>query len=322
MANEPSTNQQHVKFLAALCRICGENLKKSEVNYENSFNCKDNADLLSKTFGLNVQNDNMAIHPPRFCKICQSTTCEIEPVIWEAHTDTDCKTCSIAGKNKKGGRKAKPKKGRKPFSHGQRRPVTENQSAELLKKVRDISLVLTTFRGLNFNEQFERNDDTPHDLLCPICKEVLNKPLTTKCDHSFCADCFLNAVAVSNSSSCPICKMDLDAEAVLKSGRIIFNLVAACKVTCKVCKKQIALEETLTHLCDKSAPPSPAPVDPTEAALLATLDEINKGDFSPTVGKIARAYCKAQMKKSEDGKTATLKGERGKVCIRMSYSAL
>ena len=105
-------------------------------------------------------------------------------------------------------------------------------------------------------KQFERNDDTPHDLLCPICKEVLNKPLTTKCDHSFCADCFLNAVAVSNSSSCPICKMDLDAEAVSKSGRIIFNLVAACKVTCKVCKKQIALEETLTHLCDKSAPPS------------------------------------------------------------------
>lgn len=35
--------------------------------------------------------------------------------------------------------KQNQKKGRKPFSHGQRGPVTKNHSAELLEKVRDVS---------------------------------------------------------------------------------------------------------------------------------------------------------------------------------------
>ena len=43
---------------------------------------------------------------------------------------------------------------------------------------------------------------------CPICLDILNKPLVLNCTHSFCMGCIISSLRTQNK--CPLCRMDID----------------------------------------------------------------------------------------------------------------
>ena len=62
----------------------------------------------------------------------------------------------------------------------------------------------------------EKPDPTPgawplrltQDLMCLVCRELLCKPVSLWCGHSFCQDC-LNKWMLSSSQSCPSCRQKI-----------------------------------------------------------------------------------------------------------------
>ena len=55
------------------------------------------------------------------------------------------------------------------------------------------------------------------DVICPICTDVLSKPTSTCCGHSFCSECWAQYVANASATepmACPICR---------KQGVSVFN---------------------------------------------------------------------------------------------------
>ncbi|CAK0795202.1 unnamed protein product, partial [Prorocentrum cordatum] len=47
------------------------------------------------------------------------------------------------------------------------------------------------------------------DLICPICDEVMYRPVRTQCDHGFCLPCLLLWLEEGASQSCPLCRGSL-----------------------------------------------------------------------------------------------------------------
>lgn len=63
-------------------------------------------------------------------------------------------------------------------------------------KTRNQEVLLTKFIKL-YNEKI--------DLNCPICKEILNEPVTLPCSHNFCKNCIETSIKVV-CQQCPCCR--------------------------------------------------------------------------------------------------------------------
>lgn len=68
------------------------------------------------------------------------------------------------------------------------------------------------------------------NLCCPICRSPLIDPETTKCRHTFCADCISGALEMS--STCPVDRNPLGAGDVSAAPIMITNLVNDLVVLC------------------------------------------------------------------------------------------
>lgn len=68
-------------------------------------------------------------------------------------------------------------------------------------------------------------------LLCPICKSVLIDPVTTRCGHVFCKECF--TVAYNISPSCPIDRIPVSRNfKFIETSRTILNLLDSLEIHC------------------------------------------------------------------------------------------
>jgi len=68
------------------------------------------------------------------------------------------------------------------------------------------------------------------NLCCPICRSPLVDPETTKCRHTFCADCISGAL--ENSDTCPVDRSPLSPGDVSAAPVMIANLVNDLEVRC------------------------------------------------------------------------------------------
>ena len=329
MAEGSEVNEVHMKNLANLCRICGNRLKKLKEIYQTTYSCKDYREFLEKNFQINTEKDDPAIHPPQFCNLCYRTHPR-ERFYWEIHTDENCSTCGKEEKTKKGGRPKKLKRGVGKHIPKQSEVRTSNKSTQTIKtvlkdRIASLKDSATAVRHPLFSENFELTETKKDEFFCPICKDVLEKPIETACSHYSCADCLSKVIEFSDGPpSCPICMTQLTCETDLrKASREFVQLIDQQGVQCKACKRELQYQHCLNHVCDApnvvvvnptqpAQPQNPQPVAPApQRTLEDALAELQQGKLSKDVARLSTAAVKLLMKESSDG-TARLAGP-GKV---------
>uniref|UniRef100_A0A3Q0QS15 G protein-coupled receptor 156 n=1 Tax=Amphilophus citrinellus TaxID=61819 RepID=A0A3Q0QS15_AMPCI len=94
-------------------------------------------------------------------------------------------------------------------------------------------------------------------LLCPICLDLFNQPVSTPCGHNFCKECLQRYWQSSNIPQCPMCKHKLYMRPDLKVNTFISEVASQFKelghkgeVSCDVCigKRVRALKSCLDCL--------------------------------------------------------------------------
>lgn len=66
-------------------------------------------------------------------------------------------------------------------------------------------------------------------LLCPICLDVFNLPVSTPCGHNFCKDCLQEYWHSAEHSQCPVCKQKFYRRPEFKVNTLISEVVSQFK---------------------------------------------------------------------------------------------
>ena len=80
-------------------------------------------------------------------------------------------------------------------------------------------------------ERFINRNSVIDELICSICTDVLENPVQTPCQHSFCNDC-IKVWVEDGKSSCPVDRQTLDSKD-LKPARILQQLLNSLIIRCK-----------------------------------------------------------------------------------------
>jgi hypothetical protein len=92
--------------------------------------------------------------------------------------------------------------------------------------------------------------DVSDELLCSICSDVLEDPLTTECQHLFCCDC-INGWLCENCT-CPIDRKQIPKSTLKLAPKTIKNLLNELKIHCDYrsdgCVKVVSLEFLAKHV--------------------------------------------------------------------------
>ena len=307
----------HQKNLENLCRICGEKLQKSKGAVSSKFQCLKWKEFLAEKFSIFVEKDLEEIHPQYFCHACYAHPIRrfVVPVTWTTHYDDDCRVCSHVEEIKKGGRPKKVRRGRKPELCDSSRLTLQSPSS--LQDLDALTKDIPSIRFDEFSEKFLLPENLRKELLCPVCLQILDKPVETTCQHYFCVQCMKGVIDSGQKGSCPVCKENIGPLKV--PTRMVLRLIAEQEVICTTCRKSVNYENSAVHACEGAAPavppqPQQTVVGPEPAqAMRQILEDAQAGKFSPEVEKICTAYVKTKLKESTDGKTVLFK-TGGKVC--------
>lgn len=68
-------------------------------------------------------------------------------------------------------------------------------------------------------------------LLCPICLDLFNLPISTPCGHNFCKECIQGYWEIAELSQCPVCKQKLSKGPEFKVNTLLSELATQFKET-------------------------------------------------------------------------------------------
>lgn len=91
------------------------------------------------------------------------------------------------------------------------------------------------------------------DLKCSICKEPLQQPLSTICDHTFCQDCIEEWIN-NQHYSCPTCRKFLSTNQLRPTTRIVLHILDRLLVKCSACGQEAIQRATFTDHTTKMCP--------------------------------------------------------------------
>ena len=117
---------------------------------------------------------------------------------------------------------------------------------------------LKSYRGTEplYPEQFVEN--IKHEYMCPICKEVLDQPVQTKCQtpHIFCASC-LSFAFETCGSLCPVCRTAIEnpQEFIEPAPFVLRTILSKLDFQCPTCTHTIKLHQLPQH--QESCIPNP-----------------------------------------------------------------
>ena len=187
----------HCQTLLFLCRICAKLLSRRS---RRQYSCRKHAEAIKGAFDVDVTTDQAELHPPDICERCRMITQRWKSLIrtgrlyrlsqkavaWEHHESGSCFACKTHSKNVKGGRPA----AKRAKILG--RPKCNN--AEALKRFLH-SLAPPSFKrppvlypdlGLENN-----NSDELALLLCPVCEDIVDRPVNSPCQTLACLTCLI-----------------------------------------------------------------------------------------------------------------------------------
>ncbi|XP_070549223.1 uncharacterized protein [Ptychodera flava] len=262
----------HLAFIAASCRICGNR------HHSTRYDCKQYIKQLRHTFHIDINNDELSIHPPSFCKNCKRTvdynctraTGSYMPrtvvTKWKKHPrNGECNFCyrmSRPGKKAKKAKRGRPKFIEAPAfgdtstglqtnnSKGDETVQTETKGAE------DLLTMIQSKAGRKFKCTQELSshrfvdDITSQELECPICKDVVDEPIQVLCTspHTFCSPCLSQWLSVS--PTCPVCRVDIDKNSIMSIPVILGNALSALPINCDNANWGCTFEMPLKDLAD------------------------------------------------------------------------
>ena len=209
------------------CRVCG---RKKDKAHSHKKVAGLEFEILS-AFGVDTREDVADRHPSQLCSCCWKfvqQTCSAVPssrvretsvlplANWPACQDDSCNLCEQWRKESKGGRPPKStagKRGRPKGSVGTGSVEANTGCAVAVQLPKDPALAarLASFQaGLPLlPERFVEFQRLGEDSKCPICKDVLDRPVAVPvpgCEHACCANCWEQWLALgAGSGSCPVC---------------------------------------------------------------------------------------------------------------------
>ena len=192
---------EHHSALQKLSRVCGNNVYEGKTPRQ--YKCCDHqADLresLALTLPSTASSRYILLNSATPAKMLSTVTREHLKITesthkvtvreWEGHVEGNCKICNPPSAPSKLGRPKKlGKEGRPPLL----------SVPSLLKYINDIAPKDTNTEKVKIME-------IPSEYLCPLCNQLLNKPIELSCGKYACARCCCNDIKLSNSFTCPSC---------------------------------------------------------------------------------------------------------------------
>ena len=251
--------EAHRESLGSLCRIC--TMKLGRVSYPCDYMYTEPGKGSDKAALIEVflctSSDDPDIHPSCYCMNCQltlirmrkaredgkvyRTSMTVSPHTWEAHQEVGCTTCAMVRSRKPGGR---PKKKRNIL--GCPSYLTDHLH-QVAGPRHTCSVLLTRERFLPVSLGGVSIDD----LVCRVCKHILDEPIELPCKHCLCCGCCIGLLT-SNllSISCPTCKgkHEITVTSFTVPSPLTVKLLQQLVVHCEKegCSKAV-------HLCDLRA---------------------------------------------------------------------
>ena len=203
--------------------------------------------------------------PPKFWHKCyklasrEGTRLAIN--IWPPHKRTgNCVICSSFKEQQKPGRRKKNRPGVKTKDNPgpkDQAEIVEGMSGTLSFQPDPTTLSfseevksLKSYRGTEplYPEQFVEN--IKHEYMCPICKEVLDQPVQTKCKtpHIFCASCLSFAFEMCGSL-CPVCRTVIEnpKEFIEPAPFVLQTILSELDLQCPTCTHTLKLHQLPQH---------------------------------------------------------------------------
>ncbi len=243
-------SQEHLLALAKHCRVCGNPFTKRKGVGCRRFSCSERKNDLQEVFGITVDNDLEALHPPSYCHPCNNIIYHTRKkskegktynprkviVTWSAHSEHNCQVCLNISNHSVGGR---PKK--QVYTPG--RP-SKGSFLSVIQHIRSIA-------PPSFCQQ--ETAISPHSFSnCPVCLEIVDRPIELKCGSGslVCADCLCKWLHVSQTTSCPCCYSDHlnDLDSIHPPTEMTLEALGSIEVTCYLCKKRGYLKYHKSHI--------------------------------------------------------------------------
>lgn len=242
----------HLEFLKKSCRVCGHYY--GEKHKEQFYECSNLIIEIYLVFGVDISDDKRDIHPSTLCHNCYAKCLKSQknqfyktatvPIRWKEHGDDNCEICELFEKKRRGGRKRKLAKGRGRPQQGHSKAPRSDPSSHPVQIPPDV-IPAPISEEMPAILRFHR---PPEDLVCPICKEVLEQPLQSSCQHLFCFKCVDAWVThAGNSVKCPTCQEPWSSATFCKVPRVILNILSALLVACSSCKQLVQLDRLQLH---------------------------------------------------------------------------